>query len=104
MLSADGEGAETYFHGGRGLEHVWLTACSLGLALHPYTALVYLFRGLEHRAERATLARLRRELDAVVERQDGASQLMLFRLTHAGPPSARSARLPLDQVMDYTAG
>ena len=104
MLSAHGEGAEAYFHGGRGLEHVWLTACSLGLALHPYTALVYLFRGLERRGERATLARLRREFDAVVGRSDGASELMLFRLTHAGPPSARSARLPVVQVMEFRAG
>jgi len=104
MLSAPGDGADAYFHGGRGLEHVWLTASSLGLALHPYTALVYLFRGLERRSERATLAGLRRELDAVVARRDGASELMLFRLTHAGPPSARSARLPVDQVMEFTAG
>ena len=83
---------------------MWLTACSLGLAVHPYTALVYLFRGLERRSERATLARLRREFDAVVGRPDGASELMLFRLTHAGPPSARSARLPVDQVMEFRAG
>jgi hypothetical protein len=103
MLSAPGEGAESYFHGGRGLEHVWLTACSLGLALHPYTALLYLLRDLERRDERATLARLRRELDAVVGPPDGASELMVFRLTHAGPPSVRSARLPVDQIMEFSA-
>jgi hypothetical protein len=103
MLTAPGEGADAYFHGGRGLQRVWLTASSLGLGLHPYAALVYLFRGLERRRERATLTRLRRELDAVVGRTDGASELMLFRLTHAGPPSARAARLPVDRVMEYRA-
>jgi len=108
LLSITGEQPGALFHGGRGVEHLWLTANALGLAFQPCTALVYLFRRLERGGangftayERSTLTELRRDYLSIFESADSDQELMLFRLSNAQAPTARALRLPVDQIHTF---
>jgi nitroreductase/molybdopterin/thiamine biosynthesis adenylyltransferase len=90
---------KAYLRGGRALQRLWLAATACGLALQPWTGLPYLFArllrgkgaGLSERQERE-LHSLRERYLKVLPSAQGRTELMLFRLTHADPPSARSLR------------
>jgi hypothetical protein len=87
---------------------VWLTATRLKLALQPMTAVTYLFarvaagdsKGLEPSA-RAELEELRGEFRRVFPVPADCSEPMLFRLTEAAPPSVRSLRRPVDEILTF---
>jgi nitroreductase len=99
---------DSYFRGGVALQRVWLLATELGLAFQPMTALVYLFARLEdgqaegfeghERRELGTLRSRYRELWRLVEPE---VEIILFRLAYAGPPSARSLRRPVSEVLSF---
>jgi nitroreductase len=110
-LSDDGNAgrrARSYFDGGRALQRVWLRATSLGLAVQPMTALVYLFArlddgeglGLDER-EKRELSALRGRFRALFGSSDvwPHHEVMLFRLAKAGAPSARSLRRPISDLL-----
>jgi molybdopterin/thiamine biosynthesis adenylyltransferase/nitroreductase len=93
------ERALSYLRGGIALQRVWLHATRLGLAFQPMTAIVYLFArlgdgggaGLEP-DEAGSLAGLRRRYESLLGLPESVSEIMLFRLAVAGPPTARSLR------------
>jgi hypothetical protein len=106
LLTCAGSSARDYFVGGRAMQRVWLRATALGLAFQPMTALLYLFARMERADEQALSAPELRELEEL--RQDylrlfpsgpGAAQLMMFRLARAEPPSARSLRRNVGDVL-----
>lgn len=104
LLTTAATGFRAFFDGGRAVEHFWLVAQSLGLAVQPYTAITYLFRRLGRPGdyttdERSELTALRQEYLQVFPGAEAATELILLRLAHAGPPAARSLRLPLDQIL-----
>ena len=107
LLVVDGTGAESYLRGGGLLQRVWLTATALDLAVQPMTALLYLFARLERGAaaglsplERTELADLRVRFARLFQVGDGA-ELMLFRVGRAAPPTTRSLRRKLDDVLEF---
>ncbi|HEX6746199.1 MAG TPA: Rv1355c family protein, partial [Longimicrobium sp.] len=106
LLTVGGIAPASALRGGRAVERVWLTATSLGLAVHPVTALVYMFEMLDGSAatvfsarEREELRELRARFDALFEAAEGNTRLLLFRVGVAGAPSARAPRLPLESVL-----
>ena len=108
LVTVGGAAAASALRGGRAVERVWLQATAMGLALHPMTALPYLFEMLDSSAatvfsgrEVDELKRLRERFDALFEAAGGGTRLMFFRLGVAGAPSARSHRLPLEAVLTY---
>ncbi|WP_338087583.1 Rv1355c family protein [Nocardia huaxiensis] len=109
LLTVPGTARESYLHGGRVMQRLWLTATAEGIALHPMTALPYLFARLERGAgvglsepERDRLGELRARYSALFDTDDDVAEVLLFRLAYADQPSARSVRLPLDQVLTFT--
>jgi hypothetical protein len=99
---------EAYLQGGRALQRLWLAATACGLALQPWTGLPYLFARLLRGAgaglseqEQHELHSLRARYVKVLPSAQGRSELMLFRLTHAAPPSARSLRRQLADVLSF---
>ncbi|WP_437587047.1 Rv1355c family protein [Sorangium sp. So ce1000] len=95
-----------YFQGGRAVERAWLTATQRGIAVYPMTTLPYLFARLIRghgegmdpetvEAARALRARYVRLFDVT----DATAEILLFRLSLAGPPSTRSLRRPLEDVL-----
>ena len=107
ILSHAGTGLESYLNGGRVLQRLWLTATSLGLALHPMTGVVYLIHcvqtggeGLSDKHRRVLLE----SFDAMKKQcplREDESYIMAFRIGYADPPSDKSLRLPLDKVLVF---
>ncbi len=110
LLSLNGHSAEDKLRGGQAMQHLWLTANSLGWAWYPMTALIYMFgestspvNALFNEQERASLASLSNRFDRIFPASSTQTRLMLFRLTQAAPPSARSLRLPLTTVLKHAS-
>jgi nucleotide-binding universal stress UspA family protein len=105
-LSVSGQDQTSHLRGGRALQRVWLEATRLGLSFQPLTALLYLFARLERgqgqglrENERTWLQSLRDRYLRILPVEPGTSEMMLFRLSIAGPPSARSLRRPVSEVL-----
>jgi molybdopterin/thiamine biosynthesis adenylyltransferase len=106
LLTTAGRDRQAYFTGGRLLERLWLSACARGLAFQPMTALLYLFTRLERGAgegltaeEGVALRGLRARFRQVFD-VDGSTELMLFRVGRAAPPSALSLRRALEDFFE----
>jgi hypothetical protein len=105
LLTAPGAGAASYVAGGRALQRVWLTASARGLAFQPWSILPYLFARLEAGGaglgdeERRALSALRGEYRRVLPAPPDHAELMVFRLSRAGSPTARALRRPVEQVL-----
>jgi nitroreductase len=106
LLTVPGTGRESYFQAGRAVQRLWLTATAQGIALHPMTGLPYLFSRLERGGgeglaehEQRALAELRVRYGRLFETDATAAETFLFRLSIAGPPTARSLRRRLDDIL-----
>jgi hypothetical protein len=97
-----------YFHGGRALQRLWLSATRAGLSLHPMTFLPYGFarvvRGGGDGFASATVAGLR-ELRPGYLRAFGLSgdegEVLLFRALPSRGPLPASVRRPVDEVLRF---
>lgn len=106
LLTIQGTDRRAYFQAGRGLQRIWLTATKLGLALQPMSVAPYLFLRLTRgqgkgfsEQEIASLSRLRDRFASLFAPREGWSQPLLFRLTHAAPPSARALRRQVQAIL-----
>lgn len=102
-----GQGPEAMFQGGRALQRVWLGATALGYSFQPMTVIVCLFwrllgggHGLSTR-ELREIERLRAMYLGVFDVKPDEGESMLFRIGRADPPSARSLRRPVDDVLAF---
>lgn len=107
LISVPGITPTDYLRAGMAVQRVWLTATSLGLAFQPMTVLAYLFarvvqgggKGLRPH-EIATLTGLRQRMGQHFAMRDDHAHAMLIRLAKAeGPPTVRSLRRPVDEVL-----
>lgn len=108
LVRAPGRGRAGYLTAGRAMQRVWLTATSLGLRMQPMSALLYLVTRIEAEGDaafeprvRSMLGELCGRLREVFPRREGFVDGMLFRLAHAGPPSGRALRRPIDDVLRF---
>jgi molybdopterin/thiamine biosynthesis adenylyltransferase len=94
-----------YVRGGAAVERLWLTAQLHGLAVQPVSP-VFLYAvddrdfsrlGGERHAE--TIYGLSRRFHEFWDLEDGEQATLLVRLSHAAPPTVRSARLPLRELL-----
>lgn len=106
LLTIAGTDARAYFAGGRAMQDVWLTATAHGLAFQPMTALLYMFARLQRgggagfsREEQSELSTMRHRFRELFEVRSDHAELMLFRISYANPPSARSLRRRLGDVI-----
>jgi nitroreductase len=106
LITIDGTDRHAYFQAGRALQRVWLTATRLGLAFQPMSVAPYLFLRLTAGAgadlapaEIATLTGLRQRYASIFEPREGRAEALLFRLTHAPPPSARALRRHVSAIL-----
>ncbi|MGH9110206.1 MAG: Rv1355c family protein [Acidimicrobiales bacterium] len=100
----------SYVRGGAAVERLWIAAQQAGLGVQPVSP-VFLFAvqqpdfdhlvGSRRSAELAALADRFRSAVGVVP---GETLALALRLSHVPPPSARSARLPLDRVVHRPPG
>jgi nitroreductase len=107
MLTQNHSGKIDYFHGGRAMQRFWLTATRLGLAVQPLTALAYLFTRMLHgggdELDGDTLDELRQLWPAwkkLFGLKSHEAEILVFRISFADPPSARSLRRPVAEILD----
>jgi hypothetical protein len=105
LLRTERKDAIGAIQAGRALQRIWLAATEQRLAFHPLGALPLFLRRLEvcgesaflpHHARRLVLAR-DGFLELFPEAREGLP-VILFRIGHCGPPSARSGRFPLERI------
>ncbi len=106
LITILGTDQRAYFQAGRALERVWLTATRLGLAFHPMSVAPYLFLRLTAGAgagltplEIRTLTGLRQRFASIFGPREGRAEALLFRLTHAPPPSTRALRRRVSAIL-----
>ena len=108
LVSVPDDRVNTLLQGGRAAQRFWLTASALGLSVHPISAAIF----LGHAAgnvnadaydddERWELQGLYHRLHEVF-RLTGRQPLFMVRLSHSDAATARSLRLPLDQLFHTT--
>jgi len=106
LISVVGESPTDMLRGGQAIEHLWLKANELGLAWHPMTALIPMFDMLNSPTalifepwalER--LSDLSERFNLLFTPSPRQLRLMLFRLSPASAPSARSLRRPVETVL-----
>jgi len=94
-----------YVRGGAAVERLWLTAELHGLAVQPVSP-VFLYAvddkdllrlGGERHVE--AIAELSQRFHEFWDLDDGEQATLLLRLSHASPPTVRSARLPLRELL-----
>jgi hypothetical protein len=97
------------FNGGRALQRLWLAATELHLAVHPMTALPYLFarliRGGGEGLDEQTmigLHRLRPMYERLFRVTPTTAEVLLFRIGFGERVGTRSLRRPLDDVLNTT--
>ena len=97
-----------YFHGGRAVQRLWLSATACQVALQPMTALPYLFaRVLRGGGEgldveiRAELHELRSRYEQPFQVTKETAEVLLFRLFHADFPHTSSLRRVCKEVLRF---
>lgn len=110
LLTAPGSSPPALVRGGRALQQVWLTASALGLAVHPYNVLVNLFARVERfqgagldKHEVRAVAELRERFTRCFAVSLADAEILLFRLSYAEPPSARTLRRGVDEIFTADA-
>jgi hypothetical protein len=107
LLTVESSRREAFFAGGRAMQRLWLTAHGLKLALHPVTFLPYAFARVRHAGGRGFGERTVRGLAELREpyarrfRLRDEGEVLLFRLSEAGPGGVRSLRRPVDEVLTF---
>lgn len=108
LLTVPGDGPVGYLAGGRAMQRAWLAATQGGLAMQPISSLPYLFARLLRGGgvgmpteQAADLTAVRASYLRLFPVDDGAAEILLFRLAVAGPPSARSLRRPVADVLRF---
>lgn len=97
------------FLGGRALQRVWLESSARALALQPHIPVFFYYGDLETGGGSGFSAEQVRTLQTLRARYHeflppvprGHTEIFLFRLSHAGPPTARSLRRPVDDILRF---
>lgn len=108
LVSIAGTGPESYFTGGRAMQRVWLAAAAQGLSFHPLAGICYLFARLARgggegfsKKEIRVLQDLRKRYLEVFNLPGERAELLLFRVSRTDPPTARSLRRKLEDVLTF---
>jgi molybdopterin/thiamine biosynthesis adenylyltransferase len=108
LIAMPGHRPLDYFRGGRSMQRAWLTATRLHIAFQPVTSLVYLFarlvrgNGVDLPDETVDeLRALRGRYCQLFAVDDQVREVLLFRLSPAEAPSARSLRRPVNEVLRF---
>ena len=106
LLTMPGKSLQTYLEGGRAMQEVWLEATVQNLAFCPSSSSPFIFARLEQGSdaiysekEKQILRAARRDFLDIFPQADNACETLLFRLSEAAAPDARSLRYPVSQVL-----
>lgn len=105
VITVSGSSAEDYLSGGRVMERVWLEATRLGLSFQLMTGITCLIgKILDGNTSGLTSVQVKLVKEAYEKitsicRVKEETLVVIFRVGHSAPPSARSLRLRVEKVM-----
>lgn len=105
VVAMPDDSLESYFAAGRLFQRVWLEATHLGLAFHPMAGIACLIQrvraGITDRLSGRHCMQLRKAEEGMRKAFGLKDEAMVttFRVGFAPPPSARSVRLPVSDVL-----
>lgn len=106
VLSAPDDRPETDLIVGRAMQRAWLALTAAGLAVQPMMSLPVLENALTHGAValhaalgRELVSNIRQSFRTLVPELGPGRPAFLFRLGHAPPPSGRTGRRPVEDVV-----
>ena len=109
VVTVPGSDPESYVLSGAAVERMWLCAQRAGLAIQPVSP-VFLFARDRSDLERLVPPAFLEDLEDLVDRfsslvgiPDAESLVLVLRVSHAGAPSGRSLRFPLEEVLTVKA-
>jgi nitroreductase len=106
IVIVGGSAEEDFLAGGRLVQRVWLEAMRLGLSFQPMTGITFLIQKVLAGSTDGLSTRHTGLINDAHDRIRAAFKLkdetvvMLFRVGRSDPPSARSLRLPLEDVAE----
>jgi sulfur-carrier protein adenylyltransferase/sulfurtransferase len=110
FVSAPTYSSQDFVHGGEMVERMWLELTRQGLAMQPMDTLMIFFVNLQLNggkdftpAQRKKVEGWRDEFCKMFSVLPNSGFIFLFRAGHAGPPSARSLRKPVESFLIPTA-
>ena len=108
MLRAAAVDRAALLDAGRGLMRLWLEATRRGLAVHPWGSPFLFQRLLEDGDslegwEREALTHAADGFERVVGLERDRPVLLILRISQGDPPSVRSLRRPVDDVLAFAA-
>jgi len=104
-LSIDSDEPKDYIEAGRAMERIWLTATQLGFSIQPLTGILFLKLKADLGEGRVFSSehqvRIQQEYDRAqkIFNCSGRRIAFMFRIGSGAPPSARSARFPLTDIV-----
>jgi molybdopterin/thiamine biosynthesis adenylyltransferase/nitroreductase len=95
-----------YIHGGMMIERFWIKANALGLSVQPMAGPIFLLNHFHHDGaiefkenHRRMIQGIHEKLQSVLKEKKDKIPIMFFRLGYAQPPSARSPRRKVVEVL-----
>ena len=109
LLTITGTDARGYVQGGRAIQRVWLAATAHELAFQPMTAINYVWARMDRGAseglsdkEQKKFKTIRQRYASILPVEPNMAEIMLFRVAYAPPPSARSLRRSVNEVLSFS--
>ncbi len=105
VVTVPGTRPLSYVEGGAAVQRLWLAADAAGLAVQPVSPLSVFateprdFASLVPEPYVARLQGVAARLRVIAGLGEGEAIALVLRLSHTGPPSARSLRIPLDVAL-----
>jgi hypothetical protein len=106
LITMDNNSPEDYINGGRAFERIWLIATSGGLAFQPFGGIVFLTTKLRlyggegfSLKQQKSLEEIYSSLCNIFPIKNNNALIILFRIGYAEPPSQRTLRRPLNEVI-----
>lgn len=108
LLTIESTTRQAFVAGGRAMQNLWLTATALGLAVHPWNALIDLFARIERyqgakleRGDVRLLTEMREQFMRHFSVALSDTEILMFRLGYAEPPKGRAVRRPVEAVLAF---
>jgi molybdopterin/thiamine biosynthesis adenylyltransferase len=107
LLTMEERSATAYINGGMMMERFWIKANALGLSLQPMAGFIFLLNHLSHdgavqfrEIHREMILKINTKLQSILQDKKDEIHIMFFRVGHAEPPSTRSPRRPVAEVLN----
>ncbi|WP_157609899.1 nitroreductase family protein [Roseimaritima ulvae] len=100
VVSISTASIESYMHGGRAIERLWLAATALDLSMHPLgSPAIFLPQAKERPQFRSLIERSQQETFELLPRLGNRTMQLAFRVGRSKPPTARSLRREVSEVL-----